>query len=381
MRAEAGRAAQRAAGKLGAGRGAAHRTRFALLASVCLLLAGCTEDIVFQVNQAEAIEIVVVLGENGIDAKTLPEASDKEPLFKIQVSAADALRAKEILLRQQLPKVKPRGLNEIFQSPSMIPTATEERARLVLALQGDLAGTLETVDNVVDAQVHVVLPEANPLESAADRTQARAAVLIKYRQIPPVADEEERTRERWRQKESLLLALRDDLLRLQEIWEVRLDELEKRDAEQIKDIELYLLKRVDDADARAANNALIRLRKNHNDRAGFVSVLKNLPKLKDLDGTLREIDSDEGIVLPIRAASVRGLVANSIPRLRENSVTVEYTPVSERKDSPAIAAQRAAGAPKQLVLILGGAAAVMTLGVIGLAAWVMSLQKKLKAKA
>lgn len=347
------------------------------VAIAAAMLGGCKEVIVYNLTQKEAIEITVVLSDAAIVATTVPEASEKEPMFKLQVDAADALRAKAILLQQQLPKTKPRGLNEIFAQPSMIPTSTEEKARLVLGLQGDLAASLETVDNVVDAEVHVVLPEANPLQSDADRTEASAAVLVKYRPLPVPADEEESTRERWRQKERLLLALRDDLLKLKEIWNTRLVDLDKRDSDDLKNIELYLLKHVDDNDARNPNNALIRLKKNGREREGLVNSLQNLPQIRDLDGVLRQIDRDEGLVLPLRAASVRALVANSIPRLRENAVAVEFTPVIARKPpEPSLGARM--GVPKERFLIVAGVAGVLAVAVIGLGVWVFTLQKKAK---
>jgi len=351
-----------------------------VVALTALLLAGCKEDVVYGVSQKEAIEITVILSDEGIEATTVPEPSEKEPLFKLQVDTDDVLRSKQILLQQQLPRVKPRGLSEIFAQPSMIPTATEEKARLVLGLQGDLSASLQTIDNVVDAQVHIVLPESNPLQSDADRTKASAAVLVKYRPLPVPEDEEESTRERWRQKERLLLALRDDLLKLQEIWNTRLVELEKRDSDGLKDIELYLLKHVDDADARGPNNALIRLKKTGRERQGYLNALQNLPQLRDLAGVLRKIDRDEGLVLPVSAASVRALVANSIPRLKENAVAVEFSPVIARK-SPEPSAGARIGVPKERFLIVAGVAGVLALAVIGLAVWAFTLQKKAKAAA
>lgn len=353
----------------------------ALLACLLVLpLTACKEDIVFNVTQSEAIEIVVILGERDIDATTVPEASDKEPLFKIQVDAADSLQAKRILLQEQLPRVKPRGLNEIFQNPSMIPTATEERARLLIGLQGDLAGTLETVDNVVDAQVHVVMPEADPLESASDRTEASASVLIKYRPIELGDDEEERRRNRLREKEKLLFELRDDLLKAQAIWNEELVELVKSDVEQLKEIELYLLKHVEDKNATAANKALLKMKSNRLERERDLSTLQNLPKIKDLDDVLTEIDRDEGKLLPLKAASARALIASAIPRLMENSVRVEFTEVVDRTEDPLRPIDLGKNkVPKQLLFIVGGIAGGLALVCAGLLVWISSLQKKLKA--
>ena len=70
---------------------------------------------------------------------------------------------------------------EVFGQPSLIPTATQERALHLVALCGELARTLETIDGVLTARVHVSLPEDNPLREAGPRPEPAAAVLIKAR--------------------------------------------------------------------------------------------------------------------------------------------------------------------------------------------------------
>jgi type III secretion protein J len=61
-----------------------------------------------------------------------------------------------------------------------VPTATEERARYLQALSGEIERTLETVDGVVGARVHLVLEDAEGLGDRP-RNAAHAAVLLKTR--------------------------------------------------------------------------------------------------------------------------------------------------------------------------------------------------------
>jgi type III secretion protein J len=72
----------------------------------------------------------------------------------------------------------------VYAHPSLVPTATEERARYLEALSGEIERTLETVDGVVSARVHLVLEESDPLEGGKARVPAQAAVLLKTR--PPL---------------------------------------------------------------------------------------------------------------------------------------------------------------------------------------------------
>lgn len=56
----------------------------------------------------------------------------------------------------------------------------EEHARWLHALAGELSRSLESIDGVVEARVHLGLPATNPLHPGG-RTAPRAAVLLKCR--------------------------------------------------------------------------------------------------------------------------------------------------------------------------------------------------------
>jgi type III secretion protein J len=73
----------------------------------------------------------------------------------------------------------------------MIPTATEEKARLLVGVSGEINSTLKSVAGVVDARVLVVLPDSSPLLDKSERVPPTASVLIKYRgsQMPLSEDD------------------------------------------------------------------------------------------------------------------------------------------------------------------------------------------------
>jgi type III secretion protein J len=146
-----------------------------------VLAIGCSTPIQHGLDEAAANEVVTSLERGGIGAsKNRDEAGGDE--FVVNVAKADAVRALELMHSLGLPRGRRSGFGEVYKQPSLVPTPTEERARYVEALAGEIARTLETVEGVVNARVHLVLPEPDPL--AADgkpRVLAQAAVLLKAR--------------------------------------------------------------------------------------------------------------------------------------------------------------------------------------------------------
>src|SRR5215831_8017600 len=147
--------------------------KVALLA--CLLgLCGClSRDLQSGLSEQDAQEIIVVLKQNGLDAYLERETGgdrDSGPAWTVKVKGGsrNLLSAWQIMQDNGLPRQKVKGLEEVFASKGMIPTAGEEKARMLLALSGELTRTLKSVAGVVDARVQVVLPENSPL---VDRSQ------------------------------------------------------------------------------------------------------------------------------------------------------------------------------------------------------------------
>jgi len=163
----------------------------ALLILGCLLLTGCgAVELASGLAEGEAQEVVVALQQFGLDAVKEKVGEGKEATWTIVVPAEQAASANQILKRYELPRKKPRGLNEVFSAAGLIPTATEEKAMMLMALQGEIAQTLETIDGIVSARVHIVIPEKNPL-AETPQTKAAGSVMIKYREGSlPVTPEE-----------------------------------------------------------------------------------------------------------------------------------------------------------------------------------------------
>jgi type III secretion protein J len=149
---------------------------------IALALAACSQPINQGLSEEQANEILVVLERNGIQATKAVEEGGETVAFTINVPKRDAARAMQILRENDLPQQQAKGFNEVFAKTSLIPTAMEEKAMYLQAVCGELAKTIEAIIGVVDARVHVVLPETDVLKQELQGpTTPKAAVLIKYK--------------------------------------------------------------------------------------------------------------------------------------------------------------------------------------------------------
>jgi type III secretion protein J len=156
------------------------------LGSVLFFVLGCSIPIQHGLDEAAANEVVTSLERAGVGATKARDEGGE--LFIVSVSRADTIRALEVMRSLGLPRSQRSGFGEIYKQPSLVPTPTEERARYVEALAGEIERTLETVDGIVRARVHLVLPEADPLAiDGKPRIAAQAAVLLKTRAGHPGA--------------------------------------------------------------------------------------------------------------------------------------------------------------------------------------------------
>ena len=156
-----------------------------LMLCTVVMLASCDASIAGGLDEDQANEIVVALDGQGISAlKHKEDGVTETPTFRVEVSGDDVGRALHTLQSGGLPRHSERGIEEVFGAGGLVPTATEERARYTSALSGELARSLETMDGILDARVHLALPETRDLPLDAPPPHPRASVLLKYRRGP-----------------------------------------------------------------------------------------------------------------------------------------------------------------------------------------------------
>src|SRR3954454_21041680 len=145
---------------------------------------GCSASILHGVDERSANEATSALERAGIGAEKLVDEGGGTGTgsYTVRVTHGDSSRAVDLLRALGLPHERRRGFSETYGQPSLIPTPSEERARYLDATAGEIERTLETVDGVVSARVHLVLEETDPLAvEAKPKSTARAAVLLKAR--------------------------------------------------------------------------------------------------------------------------------------------------------------------------------------------------------
>ena len=161
--------------------------RYLALTLLVLALGGCRAEIVHDLDEPQANQILDVLNRRAIGARKSRVTRGSAATYTVSVARGDAPRAWRVLREHNLPRPKTKGVGELFGNVGLVPTATQERALMHQALAGELSRTLQRVDGVRDARVHVVLPEKKPFASGDSKApEPRASVLLKVGKHAPL---------------------------------------------------------------------------------------------------------------------------------------------------------------------------------------------------
>lgn len=155
------------------------------LLTLCLALTGCDEQTTLhsQLEERQANLVMAALMDAGIDCRKTP---GEEGTWNVLIPSSKFAHAVNLLEQRGLPRRTYQGVGETFKKTGMISSPTEERIRFMNALSQDLARTIADIDGVIDARVHVVLPENDPF--AKNALPSSAAVAIRSRWDADLAD-------------------------------------------------------------------------------------------------------------------------------------------------------------------------------------------------
>lgn len=146
-----------------------------VLASL-VFLAGCRTDLYTNLEEREANEMLSVLMDEGIQAT---KSTLGDSLFTVTVSNDDVGDALAVLDAQGLPQRARQSLGQVFARSGIVSSPFEERVRYIYALSEEVAQTLQQIDGVLVARVHIVMPEE--AELGRETRPASAAVFIKQK--------------------------------------------------------------------------------------------------------------------------------------------------------------------------------------------------------
>lgn len=143
-----------------------------------LALAGCggSVELLSNMNEREANEVIAALSEADIKVQKLP---GKDGAVHLVVDQSNVARAITVLSAEGMPKERRATMGDVFRKEGLISSPLEERARYLWALSQELSETISQIDGVLRARVHVVLPERSTGGEPA--LPSSAGVFIKHR--------------------------------------------------------------------------------------------------------------------------------------------------------------------------------------------------------
>jgi type III secretion protein J len=152
------------------------RVLHALTLSFALAGCGGSVELLSNISEREANEVVGVLSEADINVQKSP---GKEGAVNLTVEQSHVARAIAVLTAEGMPRERRATMGDVFRKEGLISSPLEERARYLWALSQELSETISQIDGVLRARVHVVLPERStggdaPLPSSA-------GVFVKHR--------------------------------------------------------------------------------------------------------------------------------------------------------------------------------------------------------
>lgn len=141
-----------------------------------VLLAACKTSLFEGLDEDQANRIIAVLSHHGINGSK-ERGADKT--WSVSVDDSNAVVATELTGAYALPRGGHANLGELFKREGLISSPDEDHVRYVYGITEELSETLEKIDGVLIARVHVVDPPRDPLSGPV--SSPSASVLLRYR--------------------------------------------------------------------------------------------------------------------------------------------------------------------------------------------------------
>ncbi len=152
------------------------QTIFGLMLATALFGCDKAATLYSGLEESQANTVIAALLDAGMEATKQP---GDEGTWNVSILQADFAAAANLCERRGIPRRKFNGVGDVFKKTGMVSSPSEERIRFMDAIAQDLSRTISMIDGVVDARVHVVLPENDPF--AKNTLPSSAAVAIRSR--------------------------------------------------------------------------------------------------------------------------------------------------------------------------------------------------------
>lgn len=143
------------------------------------LLMGCERDVTLhsRLEERQANLVMATLLKDGISCV---KQEGEEGMWNVLIKGRDFAAAASLLEEKGLPGKSFQGIAEAFKKTGMVSSPSEERIRFMDALSQDLAKTISVIAGVIDARVHVVLPENDPFARKSLPSSASVAIRTRW---------------------------------------------------------------------------------------------------------------------------------------------------------------------------------------------------------
>ncbi len=137
----------------------------------------CQVELQHELNEIDANEVIVLLESNGIKAEKTRDLENAG--WMVLVSDSDRGRAWRVMQEAGLPRRSAHGFESLYPRSGLLPSPDEERVLLQAATAGEMERTLQRLEGVIDARVHLVLAPKSRLKPPGHADQhAKASVLM-----------------------------------------------------------------------------------------------------------------------------------------------------------------------------------------------------------
>jgi type III secretion protein J len=153
---------------------------FCLLAT---LVAACGVPVAGDLDDLEANRVFVALDHANVDATKEPDPAF-EGKWRITVARDDVAHALSVMREDKLPRQEPPGVLEALGKESLVPSEAAEQAQLIAGIAGELERSLDGIDGVLRARVHLSIPASGAVR-AAGTGRGTASVLVEHRGATP----------------------------------------------------------------------------------------------------------------------------------------------------------------------------------------------------
>jgi type III secretion protein J len=139
---------------------------------VFILLSGCKEVIIHDASEKDANKIIINLHQIGISAEKSQTVSG---LWNVSTSKSESIKAIAYLENNRL-QIKPA--NNSKKSNSAFSTIQDNHIANTKNLASELENSLSSINQILEARVHLNIPLADPIFGEKEKVQGSASVLL-----------------------------------------------------------------------------------------------------------------------------------------------------------------------------------------------------------